>query len=98
MGGHVDKLAFARVNLLMAIEVRQFQVSVGVLATPGLWFFVVLVQLLVVEEAFPAPVAHIPLVPRQLLGAGRVVFGSCRVPCRPVPPELGIVRALPTTW
>ncbi len=27
MGGHVDKLAVARVNLLMAVEVRQFQVG-----------------------------------------------------------------------
>ena len=92
MDGHVDKLAVARVNLLMAVEVCQFQVGIGVLAAPGPWFFVVLVQLLTVEEAFPAPSAHIPLVPRQLLGAGRVVFGSCRVPRRPVPTELGIVR------
>ncbi len=35
MGGHVDKLAVARVNLLMAVQVRQFQVDVGVLAAPG---------------------------------------------------------------
>ncbi len=35
MDGHVDKLAVARVNLLMAVEVCQFQVGIGVLAAPG---------------------------------------------------------------
>lgn len=66
MGGYIDDLGdlgFPGVNLLVAVQVCQFQVGVAVFAAQCPWLFVMLVQLFGIEEAVSALTTDVPLVP-----------------------------------
>src|SRR5438552_80443 len=62
MSGRRNGLRFTAVDLLMAIQVRQFEVRVAVFSPVGTGHDVVFVKLFLVEEGLPAHPTHVVLL------------------------------------
>ena len=61
MQGVADGLRFPAMELLMAIQMREFEIGVAVRPTCAPWHAMVLVEFLAIEEALPAHLTDILL-------------------------------------
>ena len=75
----------------MAKGVYKHEVAVVVLSTFGLWFLVMHLQLLIIEECVFADRAYPALFPGDFLSTGWEIFDFHRVSLLPIVFERGVI-------
>ena len=91
MGRDVVQRGVPAVNLVVAIQVHQFEVGVAVVSALAARLDVMLMELFSVDEGVTAYATDIALRRGQLSATGRQGLGLLRFARRPVVPQPGVV-------